>query len=126
MLTVKDIAKFKKEAGIRQSNKSTGDGNGLTICTAPKKKSSHQWFEGRFRYHGKSDSYYLGTFDKKLSSLETMVDKMAKANYNYATSQQELNKQQASLNKDLGEGIKMLGNSKSDIIQFLQKIGGNN
>ena len=67
----------------------------------------------------------LTTFDKKLSSLETMVDKMSKANYNYATSQQELNKQQASLNKDLGEGIKMLGNSMSDIIQFLQKIGGN-
>ena len=68
----------------------------------------------------------LTTFDKKLSSLETMVDKMAKANYNYATSQQELNKQQSSLNKDLGEGIKMLGNSMSDIIKFLQKIGGNN
>ena len=68
----------------------------------------------------------LTTFDKKLSSLETMVDKMAKANYNYATSQQELNKQQSLLNKDLGEGIKMLGNSKSDIIKFLQKIGGNN
>jgi len=67
----------------------------------------------------------LTAFDKKLSSLETMVDKMAKANYNYATSQQELNKQQSSLNKDLGEGIKMLGNSMSDIIQFLQKIGGN-
>ena len=68
----------------------------------------------------------LTTFDKKLSSLETMVDKMAKANYNYATSQQELNKQQSSLNKDLGEGIKMLGNSMSDIIQFLQKLGGKN
>lgn len=68
----------------------------------------------------------LTTFDKKLSNLETMVDQMAKANYNYATSQQELNKQQSSLNKDLGEGIKMLGNSMSDIIQFLQKLGGNN
>ena len=68
----------------------------------------------------------LTTFDKKLSSLETMVDKMAKANYNYATSQQELNKQQSSVNKDLGEGIKMLGNSMSDIIKFLQKIGGHN
>jgi len=68
----------------------------------------------------------LTAFDKKLSSLETMVDKMAKANYNYATSQQELNKQQSSLNKDLGEGIKMLGNSMSDIITFLQKLGGNN
>ena len=68
----------------------------------------------------------LTAFDKKLSSLETMVDKMAKANYNYATSQQELNKQQSSLNKDLGEGIKMLGDSMSDIIQFLQKLGGKN
>ena len=68
----------------------------------------------------------LTAFDKKLSSLETMVDKMAKANYNYATSQQELNKQQSSLNKDLGEGIKMLGNSMTDIIQFLQKLGSKN
>ena len=68
----------------------------------------------------------LTSFDKKLSNLETIVEKMAKANYNYATSQQELNKQQSSLNKDLGEGIKMLGISMSDIIKFLQKIGGNN
>ena len=68
----------------------------------------------------------LTTFDKKLSSLETMVDKMAKANYNYATSQQELNKQQSSLNKDLGEGIKMLGDNLANVIKFLQKIGGNN
>ena len=68
----------------------------------------------------------LTSFDRKLSNLETIVEKMAKANYNYATSQQELNKQQSSLNKDLGEGIKMLGNSMSDIIKFLQKIGGNN
>lgn len=68
----------------------------------------------------------LTSFDKKLSNLENIVEKMAKANYNYATSQQELNKQQSSLNKDLGEGIKMLGNSMSDIIQFLQKLGGNN
>ena len=68
----------------------------------------------------------LSYLNKKLSNLETIVEKMAKANYNYATSQQELNKQQSSLNKDLGEGIKMLGNSMSDIIKFLQKIGGNN
>ncbi len=68
----------------------------------------------------------LTSFDKKLSNLENIVEKMAKANYNYATSQQELNKQQSSLNNDLGEGIKMLGNSMSDIIQFLQKLGGNN
>ena len=68
----------------------------------------------------------LTSFDKKLSSLETMVDKMAKANYNYATSQQELNKQQSSLNKDLGDGIKMLGDNLAEVIKFLQKIGGNN
>ena len=55
-----------------------------------------------------------------------MVNKMAEANYSYATSQQELNKQQSDLNKDLGEGIKMLGNSMSDIIKFLQKQGGIN
>ena len=68
----------------------------------------------------------LTTFDKKLSNLETMVDKMAKANYDYAKNQQELNKQQSSLNKDLGEGIKMLGDSMSNIIKFIQKLGGNN
>ena len=68
----------------------------------------------------------LTSFDKKISNLESIVEKMAKANYNYATSQQELNKQQSSLNTDLGEGIKMLGNSMSDIIKFLQKLGGNN
>ena len=68
----------------------------------------------------------LTTFDKKLSNVETVVDKLARATTDYATSQQELNKQQSSLNKDLGEGIKMLGNSMSDIIKFLQKIGGNN
>ena len=68
----------------------------------------------------------LTTFDKKLSNLETIVNKMAEANYNHATSQQELNKEQSALNKDLGQGIKMLGNSMSDIIQFLQKLGGNN
>lgn len=68
----------------------------------------------------------LTTFDKKLSNLETMVDKMAKANYDYATNQQELNKQQSSLNKDLGEGIKMLGDNLANVIKFLQKIGGNN
>ena len=68
----------------------------------------------------------LTTFDKKLSNLEIMVDKMAKANYNYATSQQELNKQQSSLNKDLGDGIKMLGDNLAEVIKFLQKIGGSN
>ena len=68
----------------------------------------------------------LTSFDKKLSNLETIVEKMAKANYNYATSQQELNKQQASLNKDLGGGIKMLGDNLALVIKFLQKLGGNN
>ena len=68
----------------------------------------------------------LTTFDKKLSNLEIVVDKLAKATTDYATSQQQLNKDQSSLNKDLSEGIKMLGNSMSDIIQFLQKIGGKN
>jgi len=68
----------------------------------------------------------LTTFDKKLSNLEIVVDKLAKATTDYATSQQQLNKDQSSLNKDLGEGIKMLGNSMSDIIKFLQKLGGNN
>tara|TARA_R100000231_G_scaffold66744_1_gene53498 strand:- start:192 stop:431 length:240 start_codon:yes stop_codon:yes gene_type:complete len=68
----------------------------------------------------------LTSFDKKLSNLETIVEKMAKANYNYASSQQELNKQQSELNKDLGEGIKMLGDSMSNVIKFIQKLGGNN
>ena len=68
----------------------------------------------------------LTSFDKKLSNLEIVVDKLAKATTDYATSQQKLNKDQSSLNKDLGEGIKMLGNSMSDIIKFLQKLGGNN
>ena len=68
----------------------------------------------------------LTPFDKKLSTLEDEVKNMAEATTTYATSQQELNKQQSALNKDLGEGIKMLGNSMSDIIKFLQKLGGNN
>ena len=68
----------------------------------------------------------LTTFDKKLSNVETVVDKLAKATTDYATNQQELNKQQSLLNKDLGEGMKMLGDSMSNIINFLQKLGGNN
>ena len=68
----------------------------------------------------------LTSFDKKLSNLEIVVDKLAKATTDYATSQQQLNKDQSSLNKDLGEGIKMLGDSMSNIIKFLQKLGGNN
>ena len=61
----------------------------------------------------------LTVFDKKLSTLEEVVRQLAEANVNYATSQQELN-------KDLGQGIKMLGDNLAEVIQFLQKIGGNN
>jgi hypothetical protein len=68
----------------------------------------------------------LTVFDKKLSTLEDVVRQLAEANVNYATSQQELNKEQSALNKDLGEGIKMLGDNLAEVIQFLQKIGGNN
>ena len=68
----------------------------------------------------------LTAFDKKLSLLEDVVKQLAEANVNYATSQQELNKQQASLNKDLGEGIKMLGDNLALVIKFIQKLGGNN
>ena len=68
----------------------------------------------------------LTAFDKKLSTLEDVVKQLAEANVNYATSQQELNKEQSALNKDLGEGIKMLGDNLAEVIQFLQKIGGNN
>jgi len=68
----------------------------------------------------------LTVFDKKLSTLEEVVKQLAEANVNYATSQQELNKEQSALNKDLGQGIKMLGDNLAEVIQFLQKIGGNN
>ena len=68
----------------------------------------------------------LTVFDKKLSTLEEVVKQLAEANVNYATSQQELNKEQSALNKDLGDGIKMLGDNLAEVIKFLQKIGGNN
>ena len=68
----------------------------------------------------------LTSFDKKLSLLEDVVKQLAEANVNYATSHQELNKEQSALNKDLGEGIKMLGDNLAEVIKFLQKIGGNN
>ena len=68
----------------------------------------------------------LTVFDKKLSTLEDVVKQLAKANVNYATSQQELNKEQSALNKDLGQGIKILGDKLAEVIKFLQKIGGNN
>ena len=68
----------------------------------------------------------LTVFDKKLSTLEDVVRQLAEANVNYATNQQELNKEQSALNKDLGDGIKMLGDNLAEVIKFLQKIGGNN
>ena len=68
----------------------------------------------------------LSTFDKKLSNLENVVKQLAEANLNYATSQQELNKEQSELNKDLGQGMKLLGDNLAEIIKFLQKLGGNN
>ena len=68
----------------------------------------------------------LTTFDKKLSNVETVVDKLARATTDYATSQQDLNKKQSELNKDFGQGLKMVGNNLADIIKFLQKLGGNN
>ena len=39
----------------------------------------------------------LTVFDKKLSTLEDVVRQLAEANVNYATSQQELNKEQSEL-----------------------------
>ena len=68
----------------------------------------------------------LTVFDKKLSTLEDVVRQLAEANVNYATSQQDLNKEQSALNKDLGQGIKMLGENLAQVIEFLQKIGGSN
>ena len=68
----------------------------------------------------------LTVFDKKLSTLEDVVRQLAEVNVNYATNQQELNKEQSELNRDLGEGIKMLGDNLAEVIKFLQKIGGNN
>ena len=68
----------------------------------------------------------LTVFDKKLSTLEDVVRQLAEVNVNYATNQQELNKEQSALNKDLGDGIKMLGANLAEVIKFLQKIGGNN
>ena len=68
----------------------------------------------------------LTTFDKKLSNVEQVVDKLARATTDYATSQQELNKEQSALNKDLGECIKMLGDNLALVIKFIQKLGGNN
>ena len=68
----------------------------------------------------------LTAFDKKLSSLEDVVKNMAEATATYATSQQNLNQGQAELNKELGDGMKLLGQNIQEIIKFLKKIGGNN
>ena len=51
---------------------------------------------------------------------------MAEATTTYATSQQNLNKEQAGLNKELGEGMKLLGQNIQEIVKFLKKQGGNN
>ena len=68
----------------------------------------------------------LTAFDKKLSTLEDVVKNMAEATTTYATSQQNLNQGQAELNKELGQGMKLLGQNIQEIIKFLKKIGGNN
>ena len=53
----------------------------------------------------------LTSFDKKLSNLEIVVDKLARATTDYATSQQDLNKKQSELNKDL---VNRLSHSSED------------
>ena len=63
----------------------------------------------------------LTAFDKKLSTLENVVKNMAEATTTYATSQQNLNKEQAGLNKELGEGMKLLGQNIQEIVKFLKK-----
>ena len=68
----------------------------------------------------------LTAFDKKLSALESVVKNMAEATTTYATSQQNLNQGQAELNKELGEGMKLLGQNLQEIVKFLKKQGGNN
>tara|TARA_B100002019_G_scaffold251600_1_gene232133 strand:+ start:652 stop:960 length:309 start_codon:yes stop_codon:yes gene_type:complete len=68
----------------------------------------------------------LTAFDKKLSALEDVVKNMAEATTTYATSQQNLNQGQAELNKELGEGMKLLGQNIQEIVKFLKKQGGNN
>jgi len=57
----------------------------------------------------------LTAFDKKLSLLEDVVKQLAEANVNYATSQQELNKEQSELNKDLASGL-----TKREAYQWLR------
>ena len=67
----------------------------------------------------------LTVFDKKISTLETVVRNLAEANVNYATSQQQLNKDHAELSRELGEGIKQLAMSLSDVVKYLQEKEGN-
>ena len=62
------------------------------------------------------DMYFEGTFSTR-AFTERSLDKTKVA---LDPSFESL------LNKDLGEGIKMLGDSMSNIIKFLQKLGGNN
>ena len=47
----------------------------------------------------------LTTFDKKLSNVETVVDKLAKATTDYATSQQDLNKKPRIVNNRSDAGV---------------------
>ena len=61
----------------------------------------------------------LTAFDKKISTLEGVVKNMAEATTTYATSQQNLNKEQAGLNKELGEGMKLLSQNIQEIVKFL-------
>ena len=67
----------------------------------------------------------LTVFDKKISTLETVVRNLAEANVNYATSQQQLNKDHAELSRELGEGIKQLAMNLSDVVKYLQEKEGN-
>ena len=97
----------------------------------------HNWFvENVQGGNDNCDRHYVS--DEQIKELVEEIDNIlsesdpktklakAEANVNYATSQQALNKEQSALNKDLGEGIKMLGDNLAEVIKFLQKIGGNN
>ena len=60
----------------------------------------------------------LTAFDKKISTLEDVVKNMAEATANYASSQQ-------NLNKELGEALKFLGENLSQIVKYLKLKEGN-
>ena len=62
----------------------------------------------------------LTVFDKKLSTLEDVVRQLAEVNVNYATNQQELNKEQSELNKELGEALKFLGDNLSQLVKYIR------